>query len=123
MYAIIKTGGKQYRVAQGDTLLIERLPDAEGATVVLEPLLYVDGDNVLDGDALSKVSVTAKVVAHERGPKLRVVKFKPKRGYKRRNGHRQELTRIEIDSIGSGSGSRSRSRAKAAATEEVGNGS
>ena len=123
MYAIIKTGGKQYRVAQGETLLVERLPDAEGATVALAPLLYVDGDNVVDGDALSKIKVTARIVSHERGPKLRIVKFKPKRGYKRRNGHRQELTRIEIASIGTGSGSRSRSRANAKATEEVGSGS
>jgi large subunit ribosomal protein L21 len=123
MYAIIKTGGKQYRVAQGETLLIERLPDAEGATVEIEPLLYVDGDNVVDGEALSKVKVTARIVSHERGPKLRIVKFKPKRGYKRRTGHRQELTRIEIASIGTGSGGRSRSRAKATATEEVGSGS
>jgi large subunit ribosomal protein L21 len=119
MYAIIKTGGKQYRVAQGETLLIERLPDAEGDTVALTPLLYVDGETVLDGDALSKVSVQGKIVAHERGPKLRIVKFKPKRGYKRRNGHRQELTRIEIASIDSGSGS----GAKASAPEEVGSGS
>jgi large subunit ribosomal protein L21 len=123
MYAIIKTGGKQYRVAQGETLLIERLPDAEGATVEIEPLLYVDGDNVVDGEALSKVKVTARIVSHERGPKLRIVKFKPKRGYKRRNGHRQELTRIEIASIGAGSGARSRSRSKATAPEEVGSGS
>ena len=99
-YAIIKTGGKQYRVKQGEHLLIERLPEAEGDTVVLTPLLYVDGDTVLDGDALSDVSVQGKIVAHERGPKLRIVKFKPKRGYKRRNGHRQELTRILITSMG-----------------------
>ena len=121
MYAIIKTGGKQYRVEQGQTLLIERLPDAEGDTVALAPLLYVDGETVVDGEALSGVSVQAKIVAHERGPKLRIVKFKPKRGYKRRNGHRQDLTRIEIASISSGSSSRS--RAKATATEEVGSGS
>src|SRR5215467_12935580 len=107
MYAIIKTGGKQYRVAQGETLLVERLPDAEGATVELDPLLYVDGD---DGEALSKVKVTARIVAHERGPKLRVVKFKPKRGYKRRNGHRQELTRIEITSIKAGAARRAAAR-------------
>jgi large subunit ribosomal protein L21 len=123
MYAIIKTGGKQYRVAQGETLLVERLPDAEGATVTLDPLLYVDGDTVLDGADLSKVKVSARIVSHERGPKLRVVKFKPKRGYKRRTGHRQELSRIEIASIQSGSGGRSRSRAKAQASEEVGSGS
>jgi large subunit ribosomal protein L21 len=98
-YAIVKTGGKQYRVEQGQTLLVERLPDDDGASLSLEPLLYVDGDTVLDGGDLSKVTVAARVVAHERGPKLRVVKFKPKRGYKRRNGHRQELTRIEITQI------------------------
>src|ERR1700761_7324909 len=123
MYAIIKTGGKQYRVAEGEHLLVERLPDAEGATVDLTPLLIVDGDTVSDGDALGKLGVSARIVGHERGPKLRIVKFKPKRGYKRRNGHRQELTRIEITSIGSGAASRSRAQAKAKATEEVGSGS
>ena len=113
MYAIVKTGGKQYRVQEGEWLLVERLPVDDGATITLDPLLYVDGDNVVDGDGLAKVTVEAKVLAHERGPKLRIVKFKPKRGYKRRNGHRQELTRIEITSLKLGSG-RSRSRAKAA---------
>ena len=113
MYAIIKTGGKQYRVQQGESLLVERLPDDDGATVTLLPLLYVDGETVVDGDDLAKVTVEAKVLAHERGPKLRIVKFKPKRGYKRRNGHRQELSRIEITSLKLGSG-RSRSKAKTA---------
>ncbi|MGH2883426.1 MAG: 50S ribosomal protein L21 [Solirubrobacteraceae bacterium] len=103
MYAIIKTGGKQYRVQEGEWLLVERLPVDDGATITLRPLLYVDGDNVVDGDDLAKVTVEAKVLAHERGPKLRVVKFKPKRGYKRRTGHRQELTRIEITEMKSGS--------------------
>ena len=100
MYAIVKTGGKQYRVQEGLTLLVERLPAPEGDTVALEPLLLVDSGDVIDGDDLSKVTVEARIVAHERGPKLRVVKFKPKRGYKRRNGHRQELTRIEVTSLG-----------------------
>jgi large subunit ribosomal protein L21 len=99
MYAIVKTGGKQYRVHEGETLLVERLPTAEGDDVALTPLLYVDGEEFVDGDALSGVDVVATIVAHERGPKLRIVKFKPKRGYKRRNGHRQELTRIQIKSI------------------------
>jgi large subunit ribosomal protein L21 len=98
-YAIVKTGGKQYRVEQGQWLLVERLPDDDGASVTLEPLLYVDGATVVDGDDLSKVTVSAKVLAHERGPKLRIVKFKPKRGYKRRTGHRQNLTRIEVTGI------------------------
>jgi large subunit ribosomal protein L21 len=99
LYAIVKTGGKQYRVEQGQSLLVERLPVKSGETLSLEPLLYVDGATVVDGADLHKVAVQARVVAHERGPKLRVVKFKPKRGYKRRNGHRQELTRIEITTL------------------------
>jgi large subunit ribosomal protein L21 len=117
MYAVIKTGGKQYRVQEGEWLLVERLPVDDGATITLDPLLYVDGDNVVDGDDLAKVTVEAKVLAHERGPKLRVVKFKPKRGYRRRNGHRQDLTRIQITSLKLGSG-RSRSKAKAAAPSD-----
>jgi large subunit ribosomal protein L21 len=99
MYAIVKTGGKQYRVEQGQSLLVERLPVDDGARVQLQPLLYVDGSTVLDGGDLTKVKVEARVLAHERGPKLRIVKFKPKRGYKRRTGHRQELTRLEVTGI------------------------
>jgi large subunit ribosomal protein L21 len=101
-YAIVKTGGKQYRVEPGQTLLVERLPAGDGESVTLEPLLFVNGSDVVDGEGLARVSVEARVVAHERGPKLRVVKFKPKRGYKRRTGHRQELTRIEITEVKSG---------------------
>lgn len=99
MYAIVKTGGKQYRVQEGQWLLVERLSAAEGDQIPLAPLLYVDDDVMVDGAELGRVSVSATVLAHERGPKLRVVKFKPKRGYKRRNGHRQELTRILVSAI------------------------
>jgi large subunit ribosomal protein L21 len=100
-YAVIKTGGKQYRVQEGQTLLVERLTDDVGATVELAPLLVAgDGDPVFDADGLGKATVKAEIVGHERGPKLRVFKFKPKRGYKRRTGHRQELTRIRITGIG-----------------------
>ena len=98
-YAVIKTGGKQYRVEEGQTLLVERLPDDAGATVSLEPVLFRSDDVVFDADGLAKVKVDAKVVEHVRGEKLRVFKFKPKRGYKRRTGHRQELTRIEVTEI------------------------
>jgi large subunit ribosomal protein L21 len=115
MYAIIKTGGKQYRVQEGQSLLIERLPDADGETVQLTPMLIVDGDDLRDGDALDGVTVPARILSHERGPKLRVVKFKPKRGYKRRAGHRQELTRIEIGSLGGAP----KKRAKAAGAAPV----
>src|SRR5271167_983252 len=102
MYAIVKTGGKQYRVERGQRLLVERLAAEEGADVALEPILYRSEDAVFDKAGLAKVKVTAKVVAHVRGEKLRVFKFKPKRGYKRRNGHRQDLTQIEVTEISGG---------------------
>jgi large subunit ribosomal protein L21 len=102
MYAIVKTGGKQYRVERGQRLLVERLPEEEGASVALRPLMYRSGEAVFDSKGLEQVRVTAKILTHERGEKLRVVKFKPKRGYKRRTGHRQELTRIEIVDIAMG---------------------
>jgi large subunit ribosomal protein L21 len=102
MYAIVKVGGKQYRVEKGGQLVVDRMREDEGATVTLQPLLYAgDGkdDTVFEGGDLEKVKVEAKVVGHERGKKIRVVKFKPKRGYKRTAGHRSELTRLEISEI------------------------
>jgi large subunit ribosomal protein L21 len=99
MYAIVKTGGKQYRVEPGQRLLVERLAAEEGASVALEPILYRSEESVFDRDGLQNVQVTAKVLAHVRGEKLRVFKFKPKRGYKRRNGHRQSLSEIEVTDI------------------------
>jgi large subunit ribosomal protein L21 len=102
-YAIVKTGGKQYRVEKGQKLLVEKLEGAEGDTVALEPLLVRSDDASFGADALKKAKVAAKIVGHERGPKIRVFKFKPKRGYKRRTGHRQSLTRIEITEISNGS--------------------
>ena len=115
MYAIVKTGGKQYRVEEGQSLLVERLPGDDGAKIPLSPLLYVDGDTVVDGEGLAKVSVEARVLSQERGPKLRIVKFKPKRGYKRRTGHRQSLTQIEVTEITSGRAKPAAGRAKPAA--------
>ena len=101
-YAVIKTGGKQYRVEEGQTLLVERLADDVGATVELKPLLLAgDGDPIFEGDGLAAGLVKVEIVEHLRGPKLRVFKFKPKRGYRRRTGHRQELTRLRITKIGS----------------------
>src|SRR5579863_4937389 len=117
MYAIVKTGGKQYRVEQGQTLLVERLPQDEGATVNLEPLLLRSEETIFDAAGLAKVEIQAKIVGHERGPKLRVFKFKPKRGYRRRTGHRQELTRIEVTKIGTRA-ARASTRAAAAPAAE-----
>jgi large subunit ribosomal protein L21 len=101
MYAIVKVGGKQYRVETGDSLLVDRMPDDEGSKVVLEPLLFKGDkdDAVFSGDDLAKVKVEATVAGHERGKKIHGLKFKPKRGYKVRYGARADLTRIEIGDI------------------------
>jgi large subunit ribosomal protein L21 len=112
MYAIVKTGGKQYRVERGQRLLVERLAVEEGTDVALEPILFRSDEPVFDKTGLESVKVTAKVVAHVRGEKLRVFKFKPKRGYKRRTGHRQDLTQIEVTEIAQG---KAKAAAKAAA--------
>src|SRR5262249_53304624 len=99
MYAIVKTGGKQYRVESGQRLLIERVAAEEGADVALEPVFYRSQEAIFKPEALKGVKVTARVLGHLRGPKLRVFKLKPKRGYTGRTGHRQELTRIEVTQI------------------------
>jgi large subunit ribosomal protein L21 len=117
MYAIVKTGGKQYRVERGQTLLVERLAADEGGDVALEPILYRSEEAVFDAAGLKKVKVTAKVLSHERGEKLRVFKFKPKRGYKRRNGHRQELTRIEVTDISIGAAAKAAAKPSKPASE------
>jgi large subunit ribosomal protein L21 len=100
MYAVVKVGGQQFRVEKGDSIVVDRLPEDEGAKVALEPLLFADGKKaVFEGSDLEKVKVEAVVQGHERGRKVHVLKFKPKKGYKRRAGHRSELTRLEIGDI------------------------
>ena len=102
MYAIVRVGGKQYRVEKGDSLVVDRLREDEGAKVALEPLLFAGDkkdDTVFERADLEKVKVEAVVTGHERGEKIHVLKFKPKRGYRRRSGHRSELTRLEIQDI------------------------
>jgi large subunit ribosomal protein L21 len=101
VYAIVKTGGKQYKVAVGDTVEIEKLDGAAGSTVTLPALLVVDGDTVTsDAKALAGVTVTGEVVAQTKGPKLNIMLYKNKSGYKRRMGHRQSLTQIRVTDIG-----------------------
>jgi large subunit ribosomal protein L21 len=97
-YAVIETGGKQYRVEKGSTLLVDRLRANEGDKVDLRPVAFKDKEMVLGKD-LEKVKVEAKVAGHERGPKVRVFKYRPKKGYRRRAGHRSELTRLEITDV------------------------
>ena len=94
-YAVVKVGGKQYRVEKGDSIVVDRMRADEGDKVDLEPLLYADGDkSLLDPGDLGRIKVQATVTGHERGKKIHGLKFKPKRGYKRRYGHRQDLTRL-----------------------------
>jgi len=97
-YAVIETGGKQYRVEKGSTLLVDRLSAKEGDKVDLRPVAFRDTEMVLGKD-LEKVKVEAKVAAHERGPKIRVFKYRAKKGYRKRAGHRSELTRLEITDV------------------------
>jgi large subunit ribosomal protein L21 len=99
-YAIVETGGKQYRAEKGASLLVEKLAVDEGSKVNLRAVMFKDdGDVVLDGDKLEKVKVEAIVAEHVRGPKVRVFKYKPKKGYRRRAGHRQALTRLEVTEV------------------------
>jgi large subunit ribosomal protein L21 len=104
-YAIVKTGGNQTKVAVDDVVLTNLVKDdkgavKEGASVNLPAVLFVDGDKVVtDPAALAKVKVTAEVVRHERGKKINAMKYKNKTGYKKRWGHRQELTRLKIKAI------------------------
>lgn len=102
MYAIVKTGGKQYKVAVGDVFEVEKVAGVPGDAVVLEPVLLVAEGAVTHGDKLAKATVTAKVVAHTKGPKIKIHKFKNKTGYHKRQGHRQPLTQIEITGIKAG---------------------
>src|SRR4051795_12377313 len=102
-YAIVKVGGKQYRVEEGQSILVDRMKADEGDKVDLEPLLFADGDkSVLDSGDLGRVKIQAVVTGHEKGKKIHGLKFKPKRGYKRRYGARSHLTRLEISSIKAG---------------------
>jgi large subunit ribosomal protein L21 len=100
MYAIVKTGGKQYKVAEGEVITVEKLDAADGAEVSLPAVLLVDGADVTtDADALAKVAVTAEVVGQTKGPKIHIHKFKNKTGYHKRMGHRQKLTSLRVTGI------------------------
>ncbi len=101
MYAIVKTGGKQYKVAEGDVIEIEKLEGEPGASVTLPAVLVVDGKAITASTAadLAKVTVSGEVVAHTKGPKIVIHKFKSKTGYHKRQGHRQPLTRVKVTGI------------------------
>jgi len=100
VYAIVKAGGRQEKVAVGDVVVVDRLSAQAGSTVELPALLLVDGEKVTtDAKALAKVTVTAEVVRDEKGPKIDILKYKNKTGYRKRQGHRQKLTRLKVTGI------------------------
>ncbi|GAB3111856.1 50S ribosomal protein L21 [Janibacter alkaliphilus] len=100
MYAIVRAGGRQEKVSVGDILLVNKVKGEAGDSLELQPLLVVDGSTVTsDADKLAKVSVTAEVVGPAKGPKITIMKYKNKTGYKKRQGHRQPLTQIKITAI------------------------
>lgn len=101
-YAVIETGGKQYKVEKGTSLLVDRLSAKEGDKVTLRPVMFRDKEVVAGGKELEKVKVEATVAEHLRGPKIKVFKYKPKKGYRRRAGHRSELTKLEVTEISLG---------------------
>ena len=100
VYAIVRAGGHQEKVSVGDEVVLDRRPEAAGETIELPALLLVDGDKVTSSPkALGKVKVTAEVLGNERGKKINIFTYKNKTGQHRRQGHRQDLTRVKVTAI------------------------
>ncbi|MEA5053727.1 MAG: 50S ribosomal protein L21 [Propionicimonas sp.] len=100
MYASVRSGGRQHKVAVGDVLEVDKVEAEVGSSIDLVPLLVVDGDAVTsDAKKLAKVKVSAEVLAETKGPKIRIVKYKNKSGYKKRQGHRQRYTQVKVTGI------------------------
>jgi len=102
MYAVVETGGKQYKVEEGTSLLVDRLDAKEGDKVALRAVMFRDSDVIASPKELEKVKVEATVAEHLRGPKIKVFKYKAKKGYRKRAGHRSELTKLEVTSLKAG---------------------
>lgn len=100
MYAIVRAGGRQEKVSVGDVLIIDKVAGQPGDSIELTPILLVDGSTVTsEASKLAKVKVTAEVVKPAKGPKITIMKFKNKTGYRKRQGHRQHLTQIKVTAI------------------------
>src|ERR1700753_3531803 len=112
MYAVVESGGKQYKVEEGTSLLVDRIDAKDGDKVALRPVLFRDGEVIVGAKDLAKVKVEAKVTEHLRGPKIKVFKYKAKKGYRKRAGHRSELTKLEVTSLKAGKASSGKATAK-----------
>ncbi|HWR86619.1 MAG TPA: 50S ribosomal protein L21 [Rhodoglobus sp.] len=100
VYAVVRAGGRQEKVEVGSIVVLDRIQADDNGNVELAPVLFVDGDTIThEANALAKIKVVGQVLGNERGPKIVIQKFKNKTGYKKRQGHRQELTRLKITSI------------------------
>ncbi len=100
MYAIVRAGGRQEKVSVGDVIVVDRLAGEPGESVQLRPIMLVDGDQVTaTTGALAGVTVTAEIVEAAKGPKIQILKYKNKTGYRKRQGHRAKLTRIKVTGI------------------------
>ena len=120
MYAIVRAGGRQEKVAVGDLISLDRVGVKPGETLTLKTLLVVDGDKVTSGEnELASFVVTAEVVEHNRGPKIEILRYKNKTGYRRRQGHRSDLTDVRILSIGGASAKKAPAQKAAVAVETV----
>ena len=103
MYAIVRAGGHQEKVAVGDVVAIDKIDGAPGSTLTLPAVLLVDGEAVTsDAKALAGVTVTVEVVGELKGPKITIMKFKNKTGYRKRQGHRQKYTQVKVTRIETG---------------------
>ncbi len=106
MYAIVRSGGQQQKVAVGDVIEIDKVATAPGESLSLPVVLVVDGETVTsDADTLSKADVQVEVLGATKGPKIHILKFKNKTGYRRRQGHRQHYTQVKVTAINTASGS------------------
>jgi large subunit ribosomal protein L21 len=114
-YAIVKLGGKQYRVQEGERITVDRLPHEENATFKPE-VLFLGGDG--EAELAPKIEVTARIVGHGRGPKIRIGKYRPKSGFKKHTGFRAAVSEVVIESIGKKTASRTKSATKADAPAE-----